>query len=133
MNGSCKCGNVSYVTGNPLQVVNCHCGLCRSMNGSAFSSYVVTQLAEFKIERGEQMLRGYAATDHAVKHFCATCGTPVYNINPVRYPGLAMIYFGTLAAHDEVSPGLNIYCSSKINWVDAIPSIRSFADAPQRA
>jgi len=132
MNGSCKCGNIHYVTGDPLQVVNCHCSLCRNINGSAFSSYVVTPLADFKIEQGEQMLRGYAATDHAIKHFCATCGTPLYNINPVRYPGLAMIYFGTLEKHDQLSPGLNVYCSSKMNWVNALHSIRSFDEAPQR-
>jgi len=133
MNGSCKCGNISYATGNPLQVVNCHCNLCRSINGSAFSSYVVTSLAEFKIEQGAHLLRGYAATDHSVKHFCVTCGTPLYNINPVRYPGLAMIYFGTLESHEKLSPGINIYCSSKMNWVDSLPSIHSFDEAPQRA
>ena len=133
MHGSCKCGSVKFVTGEPLQVVNCHCNLCRSINGSVFSSYVVTRLPEFKIDTGNDKVISYAVTDHAVKHFCSTCGTPIHNINPARYPGLAMIHLGALNGHDQLNPGMNIYCSSKLNWVDAIPSIRSFAEAPQRA
>lgn len=132
MNGSCKCGNIRYITGDPLQVVNCHCNLCRSINGSAFSSYVVTRLHEFKLESGNDTLSSYLATDHATKHFCSVCGTPIYNINPERYPGLAVIHLGTLREHDQLNPGVNIYCSSKLGWVDAIPSIRSLAEGPQR-
>src|SRR4051812_4599865 len=101
MRGTCKCGNINYITSDPLQVVNCHCNLCRSINGSAFTSYVVTRLPEFKLTSGSDALNSYTATDHAVKHFCSICGTPIYNINPERYPGLAMIYLGTLEQHDQ--------------------------------
>lgn len=132
MNGSCKCGAIRFSSSEPLQLVNCHCNLCRSINGSAFSSYVVTKLAEFKVESGDDQLASFDATDHAVKHFCRHCGTPIYNSQPVRFPDLAMIYLGVLSQHDQLAPGINVYCSSKLNWVDNIPSIRSFAEAPQR-
>lgn len=133
MNGSCKCGSVKFVAGDPLQVVNCHCNLCRSINGSAFSSYVVTRLSEFKVETDNTALGAYAAGEHAIKHFCSTCGTPIYNNNAVKYPGLAMVHLGVLKEHDQMNPAMNIYCSSKLNWVDAISAIHSFAEAPQRS
>lgn len=132
MQASCKCGAIKFTCGEPLQFVNCHCNLCRSINGSAFSSYVVTKLAELKIETGNESLASFDATDHAIKHFCRRCGTPLYNFNPHRYPGLAMIYLGIIFTHGKLIPGINIYCSSKLDWVDNIPSIRSFDEAPQR-
>jgi hypothetical protein len=132
MNGICKCGAIKFISGEPLQVVNCHCNLCRSINGSAFSTYVVTKIAELKIEAGTQLLATFDATDHAVKHFCRQCGTPLYNTNPHRFPELAMIYLGIASSHRQLMPGINIYCSSKLDWVDKVPSIRSFDEAPQR-
>lgn len=132
MRGACKCGSVKFTTSNPLQLVNCHCTLCRSINGTAFTSYVVTQLAELKFQTDIATLSMYPATENAIKHFCSTCGTPVYNSNS-QYPGLAMVYLGTLTEHIDLTPGMNVYCSSKLEWVDTVSSIHSFADAPQRS
>jgi len=132
MFGACKCGSIQFTTSNSLQLVNCHCTLCRSINGTAFTSYVVTQLAELKLQSGEERLSAYSATNNAIKHFCSICGTPIYNSNATKYPGLAMVYLGTLTDHVEMQPGLNIYCSSKLGWVDAVSSIHSFDEAPQR-
>jgi hypothetical protein len=133
MHGSCKCGSIQFTTSKPLQLVNCHCTLCRSINGTAFTFYVVTQLAELSFKSGTDNLSAYAATDKAIKHFCSNCGTPIYNSNATKYPGLAMMYLGALADHAGLQPGMNIYSSSKLDWVDAVSSIRSFDDAPQRA
>jgi hypothetical protein len=41
LNGACSCASVKYhADADFRRVVNCHCKLCRKMNGSAFSSYV---------------------------------------------------------------------------------------------
>jgi len=35
--GSCLCNAVQFkVTGDFKRIVNCHCNLCRKMNGAAF-------------------------------------------------------------------------------------------------
>jgi hypothetical protein len=40
--GSCSCGAVRLTAeADARRIVNCHCNMCRRMNGSAFSSYVV--------------------------------------------------------------------------------------------
>jgi hypothetical protein len=37
LKGSCNCGSAKYeVSGAVKKVVNCHCTLCRKVNGSAF-------------------------------------------------------------------------------------------------
>ncbi len=51
--GSCNCGNVQFkVDGDVKRIVNCHCNLCRKMNGSAFSTYVVVLESDFKLTSG---------------------------------------------------------------------------------
>jgi len=37
-----------------------------------------------------------------------------------------MIYLGTLSDHVTLDPGINVYCSSKLEWVDNIRAIHSF-------
>jgi len=107
-------------------IVNCHCNLCRSINGSAFSTYVVVSLDALDIVNGRDKLSEYQVTEGAVKHYCSACGTPVFNSNPIRYPGLAMVYLGTLAEPASLKPAVNIYSENKLPWIDSITDIRSF-------
>lgn len=132
MNGSCKCGAVTYSSDAPLRLVNCHCNLCRSINGSAFSTYFVTPLAALKVVGDTTQLAEFSVSDHGIKHFCRRCGTPLYNTNSAKYPQLAMIYFGTAADHQSHEAEVNVFCSSKLDWVDDIAELHSFPEAPQR-
>src|SRR5262245_60040258 len=95
LEGACYCGSLRYsVVGDPLSVVNCHCGMCRGLGGGAFSSYIVVKQADFVIGENAS-LRSYQVTQRAVHHFCGTCGTPMFNINSA-YPNLAMLYLGSV-------------------------------------
>jgi hypothetical protein len=124
--GSCRCGHVAYTASGGIKaVLNCHCDLCRRLSGCAFSSYVVVEQSSLELT-GEPHVRSFQATDRAIKHFCTTCGTPVFNTNGPTYPGLAMLYLGTVADHANLVPAFNIYCEGKLGWVDAIAGARSF-------
>jgi hypothetical protein len=130
--GKCSCGAVRYtVNGGVKSIINCHCNLCRSINGAAFSTYAVVSLADFIVNCSEGDLSKYSVTDGAAKHYCAACGTPIFNIN-VKYPGLAMLHFGTLASHAGLTPAANIFCESKLSWVDSNPQAKSFKGAPEQ-
>ncbi|MDE2346116.1 MAG: GFA family protein [Gammaproteobacteria bacterium] len=133
INGQCRCGAVEYrATGGIKGLVNCHCELCRSINGSAFSSYVVVALEGLSVGKGRERVSRYQVTDGAVKHYCSTCGTPLFNTNPVRYPGLAMLYLGAVRNHPVLAAPINIYSESKLSWVDAIAEAQNFPGPPQR-
>ncbi len=122
--GSCICKAVTYqVIGDIKKVVNCHCNLCRKMNGAAFSTYAAVLTADFTLLSGE--LRSHQVSEHATKHFCSTCGTPIFNSNP-NLAGLHILHFGSLDTSKALTPNINIYCESEISWaknVNAIPSI----------
>ncbi len=130
MQGGCVCGAVRYTAGEALSLVNCHCRMCRSINGGAFSSYVVVRSDGFTASG--DTLAEIQVGDSAIKHFCRHCGTPVFNTNPGRYPGLTMLYLGTVEGHESLEPSVNIYCSSKLAWVDALVGLPSFDEGRQR-
>jgi len=124
--GGCDCGAVTYrITGPVRMAVNCHCSACRRRNGAAFSTYCVAPEEAFEIVRGEESLTSYAASEVGSKHFCSQCGTPVFNVN-ARYPGVCMVHYGTLAEHGQVGPRFNIFCESKLEWVDGVSALRSY-------
>ena len=121
LSGSCCCGTIRYhVDSHPRHIVNCHCNLCRTMNGSAFSSYVVIPHNALTVS-GEEHAAHYPVTEGARKHFCRNCGTPLFNVNN-RYPGVCMLYLGTLADGVRHIPSVNLYCDSMLAWVPDIGS-----------
>ncbi len=124
-NGSCFCGEINFkLNAALLNAVNCHCNVCRAHAGAAFASYAVLPYGALEITRGQEKLGSFAIRDGR-KHFCGTCGTPLFNVNNTRYPGLCMIYLGTLAQAREITPKINIWCESKLPWVDAVSAIPS--------
>jgi hypothetical protein len=102
------------------------------MTGAPFSSYVVVKEEHFAVTTTHQILANYAVTERTKRHFCVTCGTPIFNSNPHTYKGLAMIYLGTVVGHENLAPELSIYCESKLPWVDIRESSKSFSCAPTR-
>lgn len=122
--GSCNCNAVTYqVTGDIKKVVNCHCNLCRKMNGAVFSTYAAVLTSDFSLLSGE--LKSHKVSENATKHFCPNCGTPIFNSNP-KLAGLNILHLGSLDTSKELTPDVNIYCESEVSWaknVNSIPSI----------
>lgn len=132
--GGCKCGQIQYrVDGPALQVVACHCGMCRAMTGAAFSAYVVVREDQFSVRQGRESMARYAVTERTHRHFCATCGTPLFNSNPETYAGLTMLYLGTVAGHAQLAPRVDIFCEDKLPWVSVHAASKSFPRAPHRS
>lgn len=102
------------------------------MNGAAFTTYVVFGSDGFAIEQGAHSVDSFVATERAQKHFCRRCGTPLFNRNASSYPGYTMAYLGVLDDHETVTPRANIYCASKLGWIDALATLANFEDALRR-
>jgi hypothetical protein len=131
INGSCLCGSVKYRAATDVRhVVNCHCGLCRRMNGSAFSSYAVVPFKALDVF-GEQNLAAYAVTQRATKKYCAKCGTPIFNLNS-KYPGACMLYLGAIEGGDRYAPSVNVYCESMLSWLENVTSMQGFPTRIER-
>ena len=118
--GSCFCGAVCYSFEGKIQrCLNCHCPMCRSLNGGSFSTYIVVKRDNFSIHNGEEHVKGFQVTERSKKHFCSKCGTPIYNLND-RFPGTCIIHYGTLKNAKEIIPRMNIYFDRSIPWISSI-------------
>ena len=121
LKGSCLCKTITFeVTGKVKKLVNCHCSLCRKMNGAAFSTYAAVLSSDFQLKSGQ--LSSFKVSEHATKHFCADCGTPIFNSNP-KLAGLNILHFGALETPPTQNPDVNIYCESELEWTKAISDI----------
>ena len=131
IDGNCNCGAISFeINQDDIKtIVNCHCNLCRKMNGAAFSTYVAVLDAGFKVLQGANNIQKHQVSrNNSYKHFCATCGTPIYN-KGYKYNEITIVHFGALNNTAELKPLVNIYCESKLGWLDNISAIQSFAQA----
>ena len=129
--GSCLCGAVRFRAATEIRrVVNCHCGLCRRMNGSAFSSYAVVPYSALEVV-GSSDLGAYAVTQRATKHYCRRCGTPLFNLNS-RYAGACMLYLGAIENCSDFAPALNVYCESMLSWLETVTSLEGFQAGVER-
>ncbi len=131
LKGSCLCGEVNYnLTSEILNVVNCHCDFCRSHSGAAFSTYVALPYTSLEITHGKDKLISFRAGE-GEKHFCSLCGTPIFNLNN-KYPGACMVYFGTLDNSRDITPKVNVWSESKLEWVESLASIQSVAQGVEK-
>ena len=97
--------------------------MCRHHNGASFSTYVVLPIKALEVRNGKELISEYEVGT-GNKRFCSNCGTPLFNTNE-KYPGACMIYLGTLNTVTDLLPKVNVWCESKLGWVDAISDIQS--------
>jgi hypothetical protein len=122
MEGSCNCKEVKFTTSSNIKaILNCHCGLCRKANGSAFSTYVVFPSSDFALKSGA--LKTVQISKNASKSFCSQCGSPIFNENP-KYTGLKIVYLGALDNAEHLKPVVDTYCESQLAWLDDMATLK---------
>jgi hypothetical protein len=113
---SCACGKVHFVLdGEPHLTINCHCTICRKMNGSAFSTYSVFSKDALRITEGAEFIRAAEVGDHGIKHFCRECGAPLYGLHRLA-SGICLVALGAIDTGGAIVPIANVYCRSKLPW-----------------
>ena len=75
MTGGCQCGRVRYSAKvDPAQAYACHCKMCRSATGGAWTAYINVSLADLAWEHEPDW---YGSSAIAHRPFCSQCGTPL--------------------------------------------------------
>jgi len=114
--GKCLCGEVAIkIAGKISDIIHCHCSLCRKNSGSAFATNGFINAADFSISAGETSLSSFSFKPGRYRHFCTSCGSPVYSSNeqdPARY----RIRLGILDSDITERPISHNFVSSKANW-----------------
>jgi len=116
--GKCLCGAVEItIKGDISDIIHCHCSLCRKNSGTAFATNGFINAADFKIISGGNNLSTFTFKPGQNRHFCTSCGSPVYSSNdqdPERY----RIRLGILDSDIAERPISHNFVTSKANWED---------------
>lgn len=127
--GTCLCGQVAVqVDGNITDIIHCHCSLCRKNSGTAYATNGFVNTDEFVIIKGEENLSHFSFKPGKYRHFCRTCGSPIYSSND-QNPAQIRLRLGLLDSDISERPISHNFVTSKANWdeLDAeLPRYDSF-------
>jgi len=127
--GTCSCGQVHFeLSGDPHTVFNCHCTICRKMNGTAFTTYVVFDKTALKVTEGEGNIQAVEVGTHGIKHFCRRCGSPLYGLHR-QANEICLIPLGAIDTGGALVPTTNVFCRSRLGWVHDLDKMINYDTA----
>ena len=131
LKGSCLCGGITYEISAPLiDVINCHCTMCRKAQGSAFRTRASVNVSDFKFLSGEELLTFYESSPGEFRSFCSVCGATIIT-KFVQSPDVYGFALGTLDTDPEIKIERHIFTKYKAPWyeiTDNIPQIEELTD-----
>lgn len=123
LTGSCMCGKVRYeVRDTPFLMYRCHCGICRKMTGTAFTTNATMRREDFAIVAGEELLARFESSPRAYRYFCSGCGSPIYGCSEAS-PAFLSIRCGTLDGDPGLRPMAHFYVGSKAEWDEILDDL----------
>ena len=132
--GACLCGEVRVEVSGPISsIIHCHCTLCRKSSGTAFATNGFVQTSDFNVVKGTENLSVFAFKPGRLRHFCRTCGSPVYSSNE-QDPARIRVRLGIIASDIAERPVSHNFYSSRANWEDLdaeLPRYDSFEPGRQ--
>ncbi len=140
IHGSCLCGGVAFEISGPLMgAAHCHCSKCRKQHSAAFRTRARVAKADFRVTRGEALIRFFESSKDFYRGFCSVCGSPVYNHNgPESWAGRNMpstlsslgIALGSLDDDPGVRPAFHGFVAYKAPWYDITAELPQHEEWP---
>lgn len=126
--GSCLCGDIAFVVDGPIEHVDqCHCSMCRKAHGAAFATYGGAAPEDFRMLRGEGLIRRYRSSPIGTRLFCPRCGSVV----PWKIPDKPVaIALGNVAQSPTAAPKSHFFVGSKAPWHDIVDDLPQFDEYP---
>jgi GNAT superfamily N-acetyltransferase len=113
--GGCACGAVRYrIEGPASDVCHCHCRLCQRSSGAPVVSWLTVPAPALHWEAGT--VRERRSSPHAVRGFCADCGTALIFRADAR-PDLVDVTVASLDDPAGVAPRRHIWTASAMPWL----------------
>ncbi|GLX78327.1 aldehyde-activating protein [Thalassotalea insulae] len=116
--GKCLCGAVEVTINGPIKnIIHCHCSLCRKNSGTAYATNGFVNSEDFDIVKGSNNLSHFSFKPGRYRHFCQTCGSPIYSSNDGD-PSRIRLRLGLLDSEISERPMSHNFVSSKASWED---------------
>lgn len=133
LEGRCGCGAVTYQMLTPPMFVHCcHCRDCQRQTGAAYVLNAIIEADRVKVEGSitEHELPTQSGKGQIITR-CRVCGVAVFSSYMIRLGKLRYVRVGTLDKPDQCPPDVQIFTSSKQDWVPLskdIPVFEEFYD-----
>lgn len=126
IDGACLCGHVTYeATIDADRIAICHCTDCQINSGTAFRYAVMVPREDFRLLSGK--LKVFVKTaengNRRALSFCPECGTSIHGGDVGDSPSFSL-RLGTSHQRAELRPAIQIWCRSRLDWVNDISDMR---------
>ncbi len=128
--GSCLCGQTRYrLTGEPRQLICCHCTRCQKGTGSAHAANIFAPGAQLEWVEGSENVALFQVpeTRHA-RAFCRQCGSPVPFVQ--MNGAVVVVPAGSLDTPLSLTPAAHIWCESGSAWQAGLAEAPQFEQMP---
>jgi hypothetical protein len=113
--GRCLCGALQYrIEGPFLDMLHCHCSMCRKHHGTPFATWAAAPYASFSWIGDTSSLARYASSERGHRDFCRLCGS----VAPIAEEsfGMAIVPAGNLTGDPGIRPTKHMFTGSKAKW-----------------
>ena len=105
----------------------CHCRDCRLSAGAPLVAWAMVEKGDLKIEGETQ---SYQSSENVTRMFCGTCGTGLFYVNEVVFPGMVDIQSATLDDPDDLPMQLHVQLAEGIGWMKTAHELPQFERYP---
>ena len=114
----CYCGAAKYLqSGEPEQVLACHCQDCCRSVGAQSVGWLIVCASEFEWLAGTP--RHFQSSLGVIRTFCGACGMAL-TWGGQEHPGRIDVTIGSLDDHNRFVPTRAVYRRHKVKWVSEI-------------
>jgi hypothetical protein len=85
LHGACLCGKITFDVHEPEVLGGCHCTRCTRWTGANGSTVVVVAAKNFKVTKGQDLMKKYSEATFADRYFCSNCGSGLYADGGEKY------------------------------------------------
>lgn len=121
--GRCLCGALRYEFDGPcIDMLHCHCSMCRKHHGTAFATWVAARAGGFRWLGPTDALAEYRSSERGHRAWCAECGSVAPVIDEAGE--LAIIPAGNLEDDPGIRPTRHMFVASRAPWytiADTLP------------
>jgi hypothetical protein len=121
--GRCLCGALRYEIDGPfIDMVHCHCSMCRKHHGTPFATWAAAPLAGFRWLGDTSSLATYRSSEQGHRDFCRICGSVAPMLE--EHMGMVIVPAGNLEGDPGIRPTKHMFVGSKAGWyaiTDGLP------------
>ena len=125
IHGACLCGKLTFDVHEPEVMGGCHCTRCTRWTGTGGATVVVVAAKNFKVTKGQDVMKIYREEGFANRAFCGHCGSGIYAEGGEKY------YVGAGVLRDvKLKPAFHIQVAYKAPWDEIGGSAPQFPEYP---